>query len=136
MIGLAVTDMNPFDFVNSISYNKKDLMVGTENDELAEKGYTPFLVNKALSYYPDTIAYANEINGMHHIDNKLQYHYLLNSIRPQKRFSKWSKRQDSADLNAIKQYFNYNDRRAQEALSILSVAQINEIKEKLVEGGT
>ena len=136
MIGLAVTDMNPFDFVNSISYNKKDLMVGTENDELAEKGYTPFLVNKALSYYPDTIAYANEINGMHHVDNKLQYHYLLNSIRPQKRFSKWSKRQDSADLNAIKQYFNYNDRRAQEALSILSVAQINEIKEKLVEGGT
>jgi len=128
--------MNPFDFVNSISYNKKDLMVGTENDELAEKGYTPFLVNKALSYYPDTIAYANEINGMHHVDNKLQYHYLLNSIRPQKRFSKWSKRQDSADLNAIKQYFNYNDRRAQEALSILSVAQINEIKEKLVEGGT
>jgi len=136
MIGHAVTDMNPFDFVNSISYNKKDLMVGTENDELAEKGYTPFLVNKALSYYPDTIAYANEINGMHHVDNKLQYHYLLNSIRPQKRFSKWSKRQDSADLNAIKQYFNYNDRRAQEALSILSVAQINEIKEKLVEGGT
>lgn len=136
MIGLAVTDMNPFDFVNSISYNKKDLMVGTENDELAEKGYAPFLVNKALSYYPDTIAYANEINGMHHVDNKLQYHYLLNSIRPQKRFSKWSKRQDSADLNAIKQYFNYNDRRAQEALSILSVAQINEIKEKLVEGGT
>jgi len=53
--------MNPFDFVNSISFAKKDLMTNTENDDLSEKGYVPFIVNKSLSYFADTLLHANEI---------------------------------------------------------------------------
>ena len=82
--------MKPFDYVNSVTDNKKNMMVGTENDELAEKSYNPFLTNKSLSYYMDTILYANEINQYSMLDNKLQYEYYLHGIPKKKRFSKWS----------------------------------------------
>ena len=127
--------MNPFDFVQSISLTKNDLMTGTENDELAEKGYAPYLVNKALSYFPDTLLYANEVNRLAHVDNKLQYHYLLNSIRAQKRYSKWAKKEDSDDLEVVKEYYGYSNEKAYQALSILSKDQLNHIKEQLEQGG-
>ena len=127
--------MNPFEFVQSISLTKKDLMTGTENDELAEKGYAPFIVNKSLSYFPDTLLYANEVNRLAHIDNKLAYHYLLNSIRPQKRYSKWVKKEDSDDLEVVKEYYGYSNEKAYQALSILSKDQLNHIKKQLEQGG-
>lgn len=127
---------SPFDYVNSITFNKKDMMTGTENDELAEKSYVPFVVNRALSYFPDTILYANEINCNHHLDNKLQYHYLINSIRPKKRFSKWAKKQEDNDLDAVIQYYGYNREKAEQALSLLSPEQLEELKQRLNKGGS
>ena len=72
--------MKPFDFVNSINHKKNNMMRDTENDELAESSYVPFLTNRQLSYFPDTLFYANQMNILHNADNKLQYEYLLNSI--------------------------------------------------------
>ena len=126
---------NPFDYVSSITYNKNDMMTGTENDELAESGYNPYLTNKSLSYFPDTLLYANEMNVLNHVDNKLQYSYLLNSIRPKKRFSKWVKKQEDIDIEAVKQYYKYSTAKAEAALSLLSPQQINEIKRRLNKGG-
>ena len=128
--------MNPFDFVNAInSAQKPNLMRGTENDELAEKGYVPFIINKTFSYFADTVFYANEMNKNHHIDNKLQNDYYLNSIRSQKRFSKWVKKERLEDLEIVKEYFGYNDERASEALSILSSDQMNIIRKRIEKGG-
>lgn len=126
---------NPFDYVNAINFTKKDLMTDTENDELAESGYAPFLTNRSLSYFPDTIMYANEMNKHHHLDNKLQFHYLINSIRPKKRFSKWAKKQEDNDLEAVKEYYGYNNAKGEAALSLLSPEQIQDIKRKLNKGG-
>ena len=127
--------MNPFDIINSISHNKKNLLIGTENDEVAEKDYPAFLVNKGMSYFPDTILYANEVNRLSHLDNLLQYSYLLNSIRPVKRFAKWAKKSDSVDLDAIKEYYGYSNEKAYQALGLLSKDQLNSIKEQLEKGG-
>ncbi len=127
---------SPFDYVNAINFTKHDLMTGTENDELAESGYVPFLTNRSLSNFPDTILYANEMNMKHHLDNKLQFHYLINSIRPKKRFSKWAKRQDSDDFEAVKEYFKYNNTKTEQAISLLTPEQITKIKNKLKTGGT
>ena len=127
---------NPFDYVNAINFNKQDLMTGTENDELAEAGYVPFLANRSLSNFADTILYANEMNINNHLDNNLQSHYLINSIRPKKRFSKWAKRQDSDDFEAVKQYFKYNNAKTEQAISLLTPEQIIKIKKKLKTGGT
>lgn len=123
--------MNPFDFVNAINYTKKDLM---EDPDL-EKQYQPYLINKALSYFPDTVLYANEINQYSHLDNKLQFHFFLNSIRPSKRYASWVKKQNNDDVSAIMEYYGYGVEKAQSALSILSPEQLNIIKQKLEKGG-
>lgn len=127
--------MNPFDFVNSISFTKKDMMTNTENDDLAEKGYVPFIVNKSLSYFADTLLYANEINALTGVDNKLQYHFLLNSVRPSKRFAKWAKKHDSEDMENVKAFYHLNNEKAQQALTLLSREQLDVIKQKLQKGG-
>jgi hypothetical protein len=124
--------MSPFDFVNDITYGKKNL-IGKE-DDLAEKLYQPFLVNKSLSYFSDTIMYANEMNRRHGLDNKLQYQYLLNSIRPSRRYAKWVKKVGNSDFEAVQEYFKYSNEKTFEALSLLSSDQISLIKEKLKKG--
>ena len=126
--------MTPFDFVNAINSNKKpDIMSGTENDELAEKAYVPFVVNRALSYFPDSLMYANDMNINNFLDNKLQFHYLLNTIRPAKRFSKWVKKDDS-DLQLVMQFYNYGVDKAKQVLPLLSTEQLSIIRNKLQSG--
>jgi len=127
---------SPFDYVNSITYNKKDMMNGTENDELAEKLYVPYLTNKSLSYFPDCIMYANEMNVHHDADNKLQYQYLINSIRPKRRFSKWAKKQEDNDLEAVMLCYGYNRVKAESVLSLLSPVQLEQIKKRLNKGNS
>lgn len=124
--------MSPFDFVNDISHGKKDLIT---NEPECERLYQPFLVNKSLSYFSDTIMYVNEVNRRHAVDNKLQYHFLLNSIRPLKRFAKWAKKVENDDFEAVQQYYQYNNEKTVHALSLLSSDQISLIKEKLEKGG-
>lgn len=123
--------MNPFEYLNSINESKKDIMV----DDLAEKAYVSFTVNRSLSYFSDTVLLANEMNMNHHIDNKLQYHFLLNLVRKRKRFSKWIKPEKSDDVNAIKEYYGYSDEKARQVLSLLSSDQLATIKKKLYKGG-
>jgi len=126
---------NPFDYTNAITQTKKDLMRGTANDDLAEKDYNPFLTNRALSYHSDTIHFANEMNRLSHIDNLSQFDFLLNIVRPRKRFAKWAKKDNDSDLLIVKEYFNYNDSKARQALSILSPQQIAIIRTTLTKGG-
>ena len=126
--------MKPFDYVNSINHGKKNLMEGTDNDELAESDYVPFLTNRSLSYFTDTIYYSNEINQYPHADNKLQYDYLINSIRPKKRYAKWVKNTDSDDLEIVKLYFNYSTNKALQALNVLSPRELEQITNKVTRG--
>jgi hypothetical protein len=126
--------MTPFDYINAINANK-DIIGSSDNPEEVEKEYTPFMVNRGLSYFVDTILYANEMNSASDISNKLQFDYLRNSIKPKKRFSKWAKRLSSENISVIKEIYKYSDRRAMEVLSLLSDSQIVLLKEKLKKGG-
>ena len=123
---------NPWDFISSITFGKNNMM---EEDPSCEKSYLPFMVNTSLSYFVDTIEHANHMNMNGHIDNKLQYSYLLNSIRPKKRFSKWAKKVEDENLDAVMQYFGYNRNKAKEAIRLLSPTQLEQIKEKNSGGG-
>jgi hypothetical protein len=124
--------MTPFDFVNQIMQGKKQLIV----DELTEKDYIPFIVNKTLSYQKDCIMYANEMNSRHFIDKKMQNDFLLMIIRSKKRpFIKWAKSIDNDDLQSIKTYFGFSDKKAKDALLILNKNEIDEIKDKTSTGG-
>jgi len=127
--------MKPFDFVNSASYSKEDLIRESDNPQLAEKTYAPFLTNKAFSYHVDTIMYANEMNMRSALENQLAFDYYLNSIRPQKRFAKWIKKDTSDSLEVVKEYYQYNYEKAEHALSLLSQEQLIELKKRLEKGG-
>jgi hypothetical protein len=123
--------MNPFEYLNTINTTKKDIMV----DDAAEKSYNAYMVNRSLSYFNDSVLYANEMNKYHHLDNKLQYHFLINSIRPRKRFSKWMKKSDQDSVEVVKEYYGYSNEKARQVLSLFSDMQITELKQRLYKGG-
>jgi hypothetical protein len=120
----------PFDYLNSISYKKNYLI----EDEQSEKDYPAFLVNRGLSYFPDTILYANEMNMRTHIDNKLAYDYLINIVRPRRRFSKWHKAKNYDEVNVIQEYYKCSETKALEYKRILSSDQISALQKKLLKG--
>lgn len=124
--------MNPFDVIKAITLTKENLL----SDETDEKGYNPFIVNRGLSYFVDCISYAQDMNVNHHIDPKLQFSYLINTIRKGKRFSKWHKPQKDADFAAVQEYYGYNRRKTEAAMAILTDEQIDAIKKKQEKGGT
>lgn len=124
--------MNPFDFVNAINDTKKDLM---SDDDVKESSYNSYLVNRSLSYFSDTVAAANEMNRYHFLDNKMQFHFLLNIIRKRKRFSKWLKPEVADDVAAVKEYYDYSNEKAKSVLSLLSPDQIKEIRRRIYKGG-
>jgi hypothetical protein len=128
--------MSPFDFINAINQSKEDLIAKSDNPELAEKIYEPFIVNRGLSFFTDTILYANEMNRLALLDKKPQFAYLLNSIRPRKRYSKWFKQEKIEKLDIVSEYFGYNKSKAKDIINILTDDQIKIIKEKLQKGGT
>ena len=127
--------MNPFDFVTDINLDKKDIITNSDNPELAERTYNPYLTNKSLSYFQDTVHYANEMNMHSDLNHKMQYSFLLNIVRKRKRFSKWHKTIDDENLQAVIDYYGYSVKKAKEALKILSDEQLSTIKLKLSKGG-
>lgn len=126
--------MKPFEFVNAIN-SKKDIIRNSDNPELMEKLYNPFIINKTYSNFTDTIMYASEINQFSHIDSKLQFDYYLNSLRSAKRFSKWHKREENVDVEAIQEYYKVNYARAVEYSRVLTSEQIDQIKQRIIKGG-
>lgn len=110
----------------------KEYALLTEQDE---KGYSSFMVNKALSFHRDTALIANAINVYPNLDNKLKYDFLINMVRAQKRpYSKWFKRAESSDLLAVKEYYGYSDAKAYEALRVLDDEQLTMIKTRINKG--
>jgi hypothetical protein len=123
--------MNPFDYLKAINETKKDIMV----DDIAEKEYNPFIINRGLSFFRDTILYANEMNRFHHLDHRLQFDFFMNIIKKKKRWSKWVKPQEVANLELIKEYYGYSNEKAKSALSLMSHEQIEELKQRIYKGG-
>jgi|TARA_R110000782_G_scaffold135447_3_gene227838 hypothetical protein len=123
--------MNPFDYLNAINSTKKNIMV----DEVTEKAYSPFLINRGLSYFSDTILFANEMNLNHHIDSRLQFDFFINIIKKKKRFSKWAKPINIENLELIKEYYGYSNEKAKSVLPLLNDDQIIELKTRIYKGG-
>ena len=123
--------MNPYEYVKAINDTKQNIMV----DDIAEKGYNAWIVNRSLSYFNDTVLMANEMNLNHHIDNRLQFDFYINIVRKKKRFSKWMKPETVSDVEVVKEYYGYSNEKAKQALTLLTSEQINELKKKVFKGG-
>ena len=125
--------MNFFDFLNAINVTKQDLI---KEDPQSEKEYVPFMINRGLSYFHDTIMYANEMNKYASVPKKWQFDYYRNSIPKKKRFSKWHKKdQNSDDLNLVMNAYNYSSEKAAVALEILTDEQIKNLRDSYSQGG-
>ena len=122
---------NPFQYLNAINDTKQNIMV----DDITEKAYNSFIVNRGLSYFKDTVIFANEMNRNHHLDSRLQFDFLINIIRKRKRFSKWIKPDTASDVEVVKEYYGYSNQKARQVLTLLTTEQINELKKKVYKGG-
>ena len=121
------------EYLNAINHTKERLL--DSEDEEWEKKYPPFIVNKCVYPFQDTIMLVNEINQLPHLDKKLQFDFLLNSVRSRKRFTPWLKASRIEDLEYVKEYYGYSNDKAKQALHILTDEQIATIKQKLRKGG-
>jgi len=123
--------MNPFEYVKAINTSKKDIMV----DDLAEKEYPAFLVNRSLSYFQDTILYANEMNIHHNIDSRLQFDFFINIIKKKNRFSKWLKPTEIDNIEIIKEYYGYSNEKAKSVLALFGKNEIDALRQRIYKGG-
>ena len=121
-------------FLKSINTTKENVLLEDSNGKI-EEAYNPFIINKSLSHFPDTIMQANTMNQYFELDKKLQYDFLLNSIRKKKRFSRWIKSNIEENVEIVKQYYKVGNEKAVEILSLLNDEQISTIKSELSEGG-
>ena len=121
------------DYLNAINVSK-DSLLDTE-DEMWEKKFYPFIINKCVAPFEDTVMLVNEINQLHHLDKKLQFDFLINSLRPRKRYTPWMKAKKLENLEYVKEFYGYNNEKARAALDILNDEQISAIKTKLYKGG-
>lgn len=123
--------MNPFEYVKAINNTKKDIMV----DDISEKDYNSFMVNRSLSNFRDTVLYANLMNVNHHIDARLQFDFFINTIKKKNRFSKWLKPIKYENLEILKEYYGYSNEKAKSVISLLNNNQIEELKKRIYKGG-
>jgi hypothetical protein len=139
--------LSPFDFLNNINDAKKspnllkDCYANNDdegaNPDSLDKQYVSFMINRGLSYFSDTIHYANEMNINHTLPAKMQYDFYRNIIRPRKRFSKWAKKEDdSSDIKVVMSYYNYSSDKAREIIDLLSSDDLEAIRAKSNKGGT
>jgi|TARA_Y100000589_G_scaffold41875_3_gene35196 hypothetical protein len=121
------------DWLNSINQSKVNII-----DEMpdVESKYLPYIVNRCLSGHLDAVMYANEMNINNHLDKKLQYDFLLNTLRSKKRFSPWIRKEEMENLELVKKYYSYSNEKAKQVLSILTEDQITYIRKRLDTGGT
>jgi hypothetical protein len=120
------------DWLNSINQSKKNIM---DEDPSSKKDYAPYIINRCLSGTIDTLMYSNEMNKNLSLDKKLQYDFLINTVRTRKRYSPWIKKDNIKDLEVVKSYYGYSNEKAKQALKILTQDQIKFIKSKLETGG-
>ena len=130
-------EISPFDFIGSVSHTKRDLIRGDDVDNPGEneKQYAPFIVNRGLALFIDTVLHANEMNRCHHLPKDAQYRYYLGAIRANKRWSKWPKGEKNKDLDVIQVVMSCNRTVAKQYLKVLSAADLKVMHESQITGG-
>jgi hypothetical protein len=131
-------EISPFDFIGSVTHNKKDLIRGedVDNTDENEKQYAPFIVNRGLALFADTILHANEMNLHHQLPKDAQYRYYLAAIRPNKRYAKWPKLGKDKDLDLIQEMLSCNRTVAKQYAKVLSPDQLKAMHASRETGGT
>lgn len=125
-----------FDFVNAINDTKIDIIAESDDPKATEEEYVPYLTNRALSYFQDTILFANEMNTNIHLPKRMQFDYLINNVRKRKRFSKWEKVEKTEAIEVVSAYYECSLSKAREIVKVLTDNQIDDLRKRITKGGT
>lgn len=127
--------LDVFGYVESILNSKENLMVTVED----ERRYSEirFMILKALSFYPDVILFVNEINSRPGMSARMEYEFLMGAIPGKKRkANKWSRKAaPSLYMQQVREYYGYNERKAEEAMKLLTIEQLAVIDTKTRKAG-
>jgi hypothetical protein len=121
------------DILNSINLTKDVDLI----DEYNKTDYVPFLINRGMSFYPETILHANFLNSNSHLDRILQYKYYLYSVKKKKRFSKWlSNSKTPEKILIISKFYGISINKAKEITDMITSEDLDNMKNYLDTGGT
>jgi len=123
--------MKPGDYLRAMNYTKEDLFVEPQ----ADKDYSPYVINRCLSYFIDTVMYVNEMNRFPEIPKKEQFNYFKSSIRQRKRFSNWVKKVEDNNVEIVKEALNMSTRRATEIVDVLTDKDMEILRSRVYKGG-
>lgn len=98
-----------------------------DNREQEIKQYQPFVVNRCLGSFADTVLLVNEVNMRPHMAKDMQFQFLLNTIRKRKRFAKWLKAEKLDGLDAVKSYYEVGDAKAKKLLEVIDEKELGRI---------
>jgi len=112
--------LTPFDYVKSINNTKKYIFDDGE-------GYNAFIVNKQLSYFHDTVLYANDVNLSYELTDEQKYDYLFHSIRKRDRFKSWRKDSNKKTLENIMEYYRCSSKVAKQYIRTLTADELENI---------
>ena len=124
--------VSPWDLMDAINTHNTGL-VTAENEAQCKK--EAFFLFRGLGMGADTVIYANEMNSRPHLDFKLQFDFLINTIRPRKRYNKWVKAEKDEVLEVIQEYYGYSIVKARQVLDLHTPAQIDLMRIRLNKGG-
>jgi len=116
--------------INSIK-NHKNYMYSEDT----AKAYNPWIVNKAISAFPEYLHLAEAMNFYPNIDPQMQYDFYFHSLPQDRRYKNWEKKQKSNDDKYIESLARLEDlslSKSKIAWKILSDKQKKEVVAKLL----
>tara|TARA_B110000495_G_scaffold115123_1_gene99717 strand:+ start:2502 stop:2942 length:441 start_codon:yes stop_codon:yes gene_type:complete len=138
--------ITPFTFINSINQGRKgkhlladskaDKSLEIANPDAIDKSYVPFIINRGMSYFKDTILCANEMNQHANLPARMQYDFYRNMLTNKKRFSKWNKKKDtSEDIALIQKEYSYSRQIAEMHYPVFTEEELRKLRKKHNSGG-
>lgn len=126
---------SPFDFVKSITTTKQSLY---EIEEMFEKEYNAFIVNRALANSPQTVLFADIINQYQSLPKKLQYDFYMLGVPKQNKYLGWTKK-DSSEINEelvkfVCEELNMSIQKAIEIIKLVGADNIEQLSSGLYGG--
>lgn len=126
--------LGPFTFVNSILKTKTDLLTG-HPERVSE--YNSFITGRALSFYPDTVLLAQQVNQRPHITPEMHYRFLMATVDGSnyRQFTKWPKEEDHPMVGDIAKYYECSLREARRLVEQHTEEQLEAIRKFCDVGG-
>lgn len=116
---------NPFQYLDAITWTKDSSWADSDNEQ-----YIPFILNRHFSQFADTVMYANDLNQRHDVMSKnMQFQYFLSSLPKRKRFGKWKKKTENADVDLLSKALHINKNKAEELLPLVSKEQLEKLRQ-------